>query len=345
METSATKTTTPALESLRLQVEDMLEYALEKGREVPVELICLGHQLSADDNIELQTDQLNRLKKMASAHQQLTRIVAPATPQMISMLAQDRRRSSPLTFLGKLPVLRQFSLLSIFFIVAFIGLAMLPEIGEVNVAECMTNDINCHNYHQLLVDKSNTENDMRINLLAIGFANLQGLDLLVIETFLLCCAGIGACFSNLYTINRYVGLGTYNPLLESTYWTRLIMGLMCGIIMAEVVPTSASEFGKPLVALLSGFASEVYYSMLQELVARFQRLFSNPDNKNNREVLQVEKQKSQLQQQRHQLNVANSLIDLKADLSQQQDPQLLKQTLDKGMNQILKQQSSTSAVD
>jgi hypothetical protein len=104
---------------------------------------------------------------------------------------------------GPLPLVRQM-----------LGLAMLSLVLLLWVSLCsVVNNVN--------VSKSRLE--------------LSGYPLLMIEAFLVSAASLGACFANLQRINTFISDGTYDPRVQSTYWTRWVMGVISGIVLSQIV--------------------------------------------------------------------------------------------------------------
>ena len=101
--------------------------------------------------------------------------------------------------------------------------------------------------------------------------------------------GLGACFAGLFQANRYIANNTFDPKFESSYWIRIVLGLMAGIILAELIPlnllsesgTSGSEsggsssiaaLGKPVLALLGGFSAAAVYRIIARIVDALESL-------------------------------------------------------------------------
>lgn len=119
--------------------------------------------------------------------------------------------------------------------------------------------------------------------LATGPAFLSAADdgpsfpqLLLRELFLLCAAGLGACLTALYRASREVARGTYDPEFDHTFVQRVVLGMACGLILAELLPAGAgtSPMVLPAVAVVGGFAASVVHRILSRLVAALEALFS-----------------------------------------------------------------------
>jgi len=125
--------------------------------------------------------------------------------------------------------------------------------------------------------------------LSMDIYSLDGLQSLEVLVFLMSAAGMGGCFHALFTAHSYIEQGTYDPRLESSYWMRIGLGIIAGLVLSQMIPigsgpetgdaatapvSSASVFGKPLLALLGGFSATLVYTILQRLVETVESLFT-----------------------------------------------------------------------
>ncbi len=102
--------------------------------------------------------------------------------------------------------------------------------------------------------------------------------------FLLAAAGLGASFAALFLVNRYIAEASYDPKFEASYWIKFALGLISGIILAQLVPigemtveagapeTGIGRLAKPVLALLGGFSSALVYRILNRMVAAVETL-------------------------------------------------------------------------
>ena len=339
----------------------MLSYAMSRGLDVAPSIP--RDYYSAKEAISLKDDAPSKqeYERIAYLHHALSKIIAPATPRTVALLGKEREKRPALYFLGSLPILRQFSLLAIAFLIGFIGLAQDGRVGidpfcaeqleqryhASSIASLNGNKNSPVTTSDLIEPLPNTSVntpprlsketiDAQCNNLRQGFVNLSGIDLVLVELFLICCAGIGAVFANLYKINRYVGKGIWDDKYHATYWTTLIMGLMSGIVIAELIPIDAA-FGKPLVALLGGFAGDLVYNILREIVRRIEAPFVDF----NQKVLQAEydlkgaKQKYDVGHQKMLIALELSALKDKLDQPENSDIEGLNKQIDTIINDIL----------
>ena len=212
----------------------MVRYALASGKPVPEPVVT-----TVQEAIEASGDGAppRDLDRLVRAHTELVHIVAPATPRTILLLS--RERESRLAMLGPVRLVRHMLIVVIVLLVAFVLLATSPDVN--------------HGSGDIFTS--------------------SGLPLLLNELFLLTAGGLGAAFSSLFTASRYIKAGTYDPKHESTYWLRLILGLMAGLLLPALIPMGdAGELSKPLLALLGGFSASVLYRILERLVQTVESL-------------------------------------------------------------------------
>ena len=90
--------------------------------------------------------------------------------------------------------------------------------------------------------------------------------------YYLIAAGLGGTFFNLYKANRYIVANTFDPTYAFSYWIRITLGLIAGLILATLIfPNGVEGSGTlpltpALIALLGGFSADVLYRILARLV-------------------------------------------------------------------------------
>ena len=277
---------------LLTEADAMSRFVLNNGISIPSSVIRdldqikqQLHYAPGDKDSPLGALDTETVQKLVSVHQALARASAPATPRTLKFLADEQDRRSILFFLGPVPLIRYLSLLSAFFVLAMI-------------ISSLSNQVNSTTINQGFLDSANQV-------------------LLLNQLFLLSCAGLGAGFANLFQASSYVARNTYDMKYDSTYWSRIIMGLMSGLILAELVPRTLYEnsatfasFGKPALAMLGGFSVSLVYRILRRLVSTMESLFKGePDNKHYQEAWSRAEASSRETQQ--QLGMVNRLVELK----------------------------------
>ena len=265
------------------ECEAMAEHAYSTGLGVPGEVAALidealdafgrddllilltTRQEAGDQQVQPPLDKLGGTGTSSSAllskaHAALTLIIKPATPEAVLLLIEERRKHSFWYPFGPLPIVRQM-----------LGLAILSLLTLLIVS--LSSDINTDSMSKTLLQ-------------------MKGLQLLVVEIFLLSAASLGSCFQNLQQISAYISSGTYDPKFQSTYWTRWVMGLISGIVFSQiifelVVSIAGSNngprvmpaiVGQPVLALLGGYSVDVVHGVLSHIIDSFGSFFRTPSS-------------------------------------------------------------------
>ena len=105
-------------EQLLQDCQDMARHALSIGRAVPPAMLQGLHAAASAPPKLAPSD----LKKLAATHSHLSRLIAPATPETLSLMHKDAR--SKFRFLGPLPFVRRMILASLCCLAVFIGLRL-----------------------------------------------------------------------------------------------------------------------------------------------------------------------------------------------------------------------------
>lgn len=174
--------------------------------------------------------------QLTKAHRLLSTIVAPAEPHAILLVHGIRWY--------RIRLLRYFVTVAVLSILAMLTIGMSPLVSA--------------------------DPDAGNPIMSNGVA------LLVNQLFYISIASLGACFHGLFTVNRYIVDGTYDPNYETTYVVRYLLGVMSGLILASLIdvdPESALyAMARPLLSLIGGFSASVVYRVLQRLVETVERL-------------------------------------------------------------------------
>ncbi|WP_354684114.1 hypothetical protein [Cupriavidus necator] len=179
-------------------------------------------------------------QQLAQLHHDLAHAIAPATPQCITLLDDERRRAHPLAFLGPVPLVRALTGTAVGCLLAVVLTGLPAEVSMEN---------------------------MRSGILASS-----GRTLLFNMLFLLFCAGLGASFASLFQVHGYIAKGTYDPKYDAAYAAQLILGVMSGLILVEMLPPQLFDsagmrsFGKPALSMLGGFSATAVHRLLQRIV-------------------------------------------------------------------------------
>jgi hypothetical protein len=252
------------------ECEAMVKYAFSTGRTVPLEVIdCLDRAVSAPngqmafapldrsgDTSRADTapsstpgSATSRFALLTAAHSGLAFAIAPATPEAVRLMADEYERHPVLCAFGPLPLVRQMLGLAVLSLLTLLAVSIHPAINTANMSKSML--------------------------------ELTGYPLLMIEAFLVSAASLGSCFANLQRINTVISDGTYDPRVQSTYWTRWVMGMISGVVLSQIVydfflaphagndptvRTASVSIGQPILALLGGYSVDFVHGVLKRAI-------------------------------------------------------------------------------
>jgi hypothetical protein len=262
-------------ERLVRECEAMVQHALGTGRSVPADVMTrLDQAVYAPDVPEAvaapdrrddapgdvaagsaASVETSRFVTLAMAHAGLALAIAPATPEAVLLMADERERHPVRCEFGPLPLVRQMLALAMFSLVVLLAVSVSAQVNNVNVSKSLL--------------------------------ELAGYPLLMVEAFLVSAASLGACFANLQRINTVISDGTYDPRVQGTYWTRWVMGVISGIVLSQIVydfflghsgdnPTdhaTPTAIGQPLLALLGGYSVDFVHGILKRAINTFGNFF------------------------------------------------------------------------
>jgi hypothetical protein len=160
------------------------------------------------------------IANLAKVHAALAALSAPSTPEAVLLLSEERRRNSRFYVFGPLPIVRQMLALTLISLIAFIAVSLSPDINSDNMRK--------------------------------SFLDLTGAPLLITEIFLLSAASLGSCFQNLQQMNGFISAGSYDPRFQSSYWTRWMMGIISGFLLAELLHDLLFVPGSPVGSMMGG---------------------------------------------------------------------------------------------
>lgn len=268
------------------------------------------------------------IRKLVAVHAGLSQIVAPATPHAILLLASHVLGSSYLSFLGPVTMVRRMMLAAFASLALFMGMALFPEVtGDISFQDA--------SYEKLL-----------LNLL-----------------FLLAAAGLGASFAALFLVNRFIAQSNYDPQFEASYWIKFALGLIAGIILAQLVPigevgsavatssgaaesaqhTGIGRLAKPTLAMLGGFSSALVYRILNRMVAAVETLVRGE----TREIVAAQEQaaKARLAEQdaRSRMETISRLVALQQQLADGAPTESLKERISEILSDVMDADVSAAA--
>ena len=183
---------------------------------------------------------------LSAVHAQMAARVAPARPGTLCLM-QAAGNAGPLSLLGPVRNVRWLTLAALFCLIAF----MLTTLSPLIDGDALTKEL----------------------------FELDGLQQLTVTTLLLTSAGLGATFQALFTAQTYISRATYDPLYDASYWVRIGLGLVAGLMLAMLIPMEkvdqAGSLQRPLLALLGGFSARLTHRVLQRLVDTVDSMFDS----------------------------------------------------------------------
>lgn len=274
----------------------MTSFAITRGKSVDAAHIA---PLDKEDS-EIKGSEL------LPVYNYLVNLVKPATPGTLVLFEKNRQSTNRFKFLGPLPIVRQFMLLSIFSLLVLI----LTSLSE---------HVNTHTIQLSLLQGNGIDQALRL-------------------TFLLACASVGASFYALFKMNSYINQGTFDMKYSATYWSRLVLGLVAGVLLSElfvvfinptestqkitsneglnenVVLDSANYLIKPILAILGGFSANLVYRILNRLIEAVESIFKGSSSETLRQMQQKMAMEGQENEHRIKSIATQQVLALKSDL-------------------------------
>lgn len=308
--------------SLRRQVlrecEEMAEYAFASGLRVPARVMqtveAAVHASRESDSGDSPYDPTGQeIVQLTAAHEQLAKVVAPATPRALVILAEHRGDGSWIGFLGPVPFVRRMMVAAVVSLATFIALPMIKHVnGEAVIAD-----------------------------------GVGGVLLLGNMMFLLSAAGLGASFAGLFQSSSYISRRTWDPQHEITYWIKFIVGLMAGLMLCLLVPLefgkdgTAAMYDKPLLALLGGFSASAVYRILDRLVETVESLVRGSTKEAISAAEEQARIRSQGQAEQLRLRMASDLMALQQQIANGGDAAAVQRRLNSLLGTMIPERTET----
>jgi hypothetical protein len=191
------------------------------------------------------------MTELLGAHHALKLLIAPATPAGVRAYCQMRGGRARL--LGPNSTIQRLSLANLLFMSLFFGTSLSAL-------------VNVETIHLSVYEQS-------------------GAPLLFKLLFLTAVSGIGASFAVLFEAWEDIRRRRFDPVLESSYWLQIGLGVVAGIVLTEIVQTGAPGPGdtgsikEPLVALAGGFSAGLLHVVLSRVVKAIRNIFEPAETK------------------------------------------------------------------
>ncbi len=317
-------TTNPSLAQQGfLECEAMAKHALASGLKVSGALLQQLKELELAIHGDREAANSGVMRQLGDCHARLSRLIAPATPRTILLLASAKEQRGSLRFLGPVPLIRQMMLAALLSLIALICLTLSPEVNG---------------------SKANSD-------ILVG----SGIPLLLNELFLLSAAALGASFSALFIANRYIQEGTFDPKYNISYWIRFVLGLIAGFILATLIDldalqkvgeanSSANAFARPLLAMIGGFSAAVVYRILSRLAETVESLFRGDMREQNKARGEAENSRLQAEAQQGKSRLAYRLMTLQKKMGDGTSKENVQQEFDALLQELVGEDSLDVAV-
>jgi len=284
----------------------MLKHLSSEGKSIPK----LAEKLidCIDDNSiqeSLSSDEILLL------HKQLSNKIHPAKPKTILLLHMESKKGKWHNFLGPVRLVRSLMATTVISLIIFIAIGLSPQVNGQELSD--------------------------------GILNGSGINLLLNLLFIISAAALGGCFSGLFQINKYINNGTYDPKYESSYWIRLLMGLISGLMLAVIIPSLSSiEFGDgkgmqltiPLLAMLGGFSATLAYRILNRIVWAVESLFvGKQDDITDQKMANMQTIHEQEKSTEQQIFL-QKLTKIKSDISSSKPQEEIEKTIEDFMKNL-----------
>jgi hypothetical protein len=292
----------------------LARYALASGMSVPVSAIQAIEKARF-----APADQPMDAAALVKAHDQLSKLVAPATPRALMVMGDEHNHGSRLAWAGSVGFVRRMMAAALVSVLVFIALSATEYTSSAAAVDAA---------------RQGLAGDSASAIRRFTIDNSWGLPLLINELFWISAAAIGASFALLRQVNDYIVARNYDPKYEPTYWIKFLLGVMAGFIMATLLPAAIGAEGPdthPLtvstLAMLGGFSASAVYRILTKLVESMENVFrSSPrDEAVQREKAAQAKAGEEIAQMR--VNMASRLVALQHELASGKDASQLSETL------------------
>lgn len=305
---------TPVKDSIYNQCRVMLDHAMKTGK-----TINNNHLASLNRSLESLSQE-----ELIHSYNYLAKLIKPAMPGTLILFEKNRQSKSPFRFLGPLPIVRGFMLVTIISLLALIGISLSPMVNN---------------------------DSMQLSMLqGKGWSQAARL------AFLLSAASVGGSFYALFKMNSFVKQGSFDMKYAPTYWSRYVLGLVAGILLSELfvvffetVPTqsdtlpdgtltplaSAPYLIKPIFAILGGFSANLMYRILNRFIDMVESLFKGTTDEMLAQKKKELADELSVQEARLKADSVNDLLSIKDAIIKNNSAEDVLEEVDKTLNGAL----------
>lgn len=305
---------TPIKDSLYNQCRVMLDHAMKTGKPINSNYI---------ESLNGPPESLSQ-EELVHSYNYLAKLIKPAMPGTLILFEKNRQSKSPFRFLGPLPIVRGFMLVTIISLLTLIGISLSPMVNNESM--------------QLSMLQGN------------GWGQAARL------AFLLSAASVGGSFYALFKMNSFVKQGSFDMKYAPTYWSRYVLGLVAGILLSELfvvffetVPAqsgtssngalqplaSAPYLIKPIFAILGGFSANLMYRILNRFIDMVESLFKGTTDEMIAQKKKELVDELDAQESRLKADAVNDLLSIKDTLIKNNATDGVMEEIDKALSQAL----------
>ena len=300
----------PSIEKQLLEeCESMVRYASASGLHLPtsaVEIVRRFGSLNQGKGLEPYANE--HIDRLVIAHGRLSRTILPATPRSVRLLEEQKPRTPFGRILGPVRLIRQLMVFALAQLLLFVLILSLTDVAAI------TDPI------QSIIQTNSAWTALWTSL------------------FYLSAAGMGASFAGLFAANRSVSEGTFDLTQESSYWTMIVLGLIGGVLLAQILPNDFEGLGdltKPLLALLGGFSAPAVYGILNRLVQTVEALVQG----DSREILAAQEKEARARSQEEsvqtRMQLASKVVRLQEKIYKESVSEEVKSRVGKLLDDVL----------
>jgi hypothetical protein len=284
----------------------MVKHLSANGKDIPVETSQI---------LKCNVEELNSLEisdqEILKLHRALSKKIAPARPKTVWLLCKESHRKKWLKFLGPVGLVRRLMVIAIISLICFIAVSLSPQINLENIQS--------------------------------GIYALSGTKLLIVMSFLLTSASLGASFNNLFQANQYIVKNIYDPKYESSYWIRYVLGIIAGIMLAVVIPipdvneANDAHFAvasRPMLAMLGGFSASLVYRILFRIIYSVESIFIGKQSEETERKLAVLQSSNDNELENGRQQFVNKLLQLQSQVNQGKSSKEIDEEVQKMISEI-----------
>jgi hypothetical protein len=288
-------TASPGVPSLQEQLVheacSMVRHLVTNGTRVPAQLVQSADRFETAAARGRQVD----VAALASVHERLSRLVAPAKPGTLYLL-DDSYHQAGQSSLGPVRLVRDLVRVAMACVAVFIVLSVM-SIADAHPS------------------------------VSLFGSDLPVVEIILERVFWLAAAGIGASFAMLFQLNDQIVNRTFDPDENASYWVKFFLGLVAGFILVALVPiegtatapgeteTSAQVLGPPTIALLGGFSASAVYRILTRMVEALESIFSGGAREQTLAAEKAAVTRAAEETSQARMAVAGQLVDIQQRLA------------------------------